>query len=158
MSSPSGVSSQRLASPRVVAAPRIASPERPTQSPLAQFTSQRTRTIVNLTAVAAAPSSRVQSFRLEDVSLVDYEIARNLPLYLSAFIFGESENKELRQYVKKRFNLTHLESILLLTFVESVSVPFINGAVSPYGPLVKDKERTMNLRSLCSAPVNYRWL
>ena len=113
---------------------------------------------MNLTAVAAAPSSRDQSFQLEDVSLIDYEIARSLPLHLSIFIFCESENKEPRQHVKKRFNSTHFETILLLTSVESVSVPFINGAVSPYGPLVKDKERTMNLRSLCSAPVNYRWL
>ena len=113
---------------------------------------------MNLTAVAAAPSSRVQSFQLEDVSLVDCEIARSLPLHLSIFIFCESENKEPRQHVKKRFNSTHFETILLLTSVESVSVPFINGAASPCCPLAEDEESTMNIRSLSSSLVNYRRL
>ena len=70
------------------------------------------------------------------------------PPFLSIFTFGESENKELRQRVKKPFNTTRLETIIFMTSVESVSVPFIEGAASRCGPLVKGKESVMNLCSL----------
>ncbi|KAL7721110.1 UBR-type domain-containing protein [Entamoeba marina] len=90
--------------------------------------------------------------------LVDYELTRSLPLYLSIFIFGESSSEELRNYVAKFFNANHLDVIIFLTSVESVSVPFMKNGNSPSGPLVKDKETIMNLRSLCSSLVNYNWL
>ena len=69
----------------------------------------------------------------------------NRPHCLSISIFGESENKELWQNVKKHFNATRLETTLSLTSVESVSIPFIQGTASPWGLLMKEKESTMNL-------------
>ncbi|ELP86264.1 hypothetical protein EIN_113880 [Entamoeba invadens IP1] len=89
---------------------------------------------------------------------VDYDITRSLPLYLSIYVFGESNNEELRNYVKKYFNAIHLDVIIFLTSVQSVSAPLIKNTTSPCGPLVKDRETIMNLRSLCSSLVNYNWL
>ena len=68
LASPRVVSSPRLASPRIVVSPRITSPRTPhAVSPrIAQFASQRTRSVENLAAVAAAPSSRVQPFSPEE--------------------------------------------------------------------------------------------
>ena len=100
LASPRVVSSPRLASPRIVVSPRITSPRtlHAVSPGVAQFASQRTRSVENLTAVAAVHSSRVHHFQpKEDASPIDYEITRSLPLYLSTFIFGESENKELQQ-------------------------------------------------------------
>ncbi|EDR21638.1 centromeric protein E, putative [Entamoeba dispar SAW760] len=88
---------------------------------------------------------------------INYDITRSLPLYLSIFIFGESSNEELRKYVSKYFNAYHLDVIIFLTQIESNNIN-INSQEKIYGPLVKDKESIMNLRSLCSSLVNYNWL
>ena len=68
-----GLASPRLASPSVVASPRIAQTPNAVSHRVAQSTSQRTRSIENLTAVAAAHSSSVHPFQPEDVSPVDCE-------------------------------------------------------------------------------------
>ncbi|GAT92469.1 hypothetical protein CL6EHI_092360 [Entamoeba histolytica] len=88
---------------------------------------------------------------------INYDITRSLPLYLSIFIFGESSNEELRKYVSKYFNAYHLDVIIFLTQIESNNIA-IDSNERMYGPLVKDKESIMNLRSLCSSLVNYNWL
>ena len=113
--------------------------------------------IENLAAAAAAdPVSCVQQFEpADDVFPIDNQTTWSLQ-YLSVSIFGQRENTELRQYVKKHFNATHIETALSLTSVESVSVPFILGTASSCGPLVKGKESTMNPTTMFSALVNNR--
>ena len=69
----------------------------------------------------------------ENKMYIDSELTRSLPLYLSIYIFGESTNKTLRNYVSKYFNATHLDVIIFLTHVESYNVP-ISKKSKEYGP------------------------
>ena len=104
------------------------------------------------------PVSRVQPFDLADgASPLDHEITLSLPHCLSIFTCGESENKELRQYVKKHFNAARLETTLSLTSIESVSILFKEVTASPLGQLVEGMEGTMNIISLFRALMNNCW-